>query len=58
MINYNKTIINKNFSNKAYDYENHALVQKYCVEELFKQLDSIIDLKNFKNKNLKKIILI
>jgi len=52
MINYNKTIINKNFSNKAYDYENHALVQKYCVEELFKQLDSIIDLKNFKNKKI------
>jgi len=52
MTNYYKKIINKNFSNKAYDYENHALVQKYTAKELVKQLSLIIDLKNFNHKNI------
>ncbi len=52
MISYNKKIINKNFSNKAYDYENHAIVQKYAASELLKKLNLIIDLKNFNHKKI------
>ncbi len=49
MKNYNKKIINKNFSNKVFDYENSALVQKYAVEKLLKKLNKILDLTKIKN---------